>query len=221
MIRSKWILNEICITIQTNEYGFYGMLHSNCSGVCVVHQNMQFLFGVCSTQLCTSHLYKSVLHDKTITLHKTTTNQHSRPNLFHETVLMKSNRFLNIWLIYFKFMSQRDFWLYQQSSSFPSLSCLINFFFLSFIFLTSSCSSGFDLATGSQSRHFKSLLTALCCPWRSSSWYPVNKLCNLSFNLPVCASYRTILYFYPYSIFFYFKICTSTSHPSTIPLTTS
>ena len=132
MIRSKWILNEICITIQTNEYGFYGMLHSNCSGVCVVHQNMQFLFGVCSTQLCTSHLYKSVLHDKTITLHKTTTNQHSRPNLFHETVLMKSNRFLNIWLIYFKFMSQRDFWLYQQSSSFPSPSCLINFsFFLS------------------------------------------------------------------------------------------
>jgi len=95
-MRSKLILNEIYIIIQMNEYGVYVMLHSNCSGECVVHHNMQFLFGVCSTQLCTSHLYKSALHDKTIILHKTATNQHSRPNLFHETVIMKGNRFLKI-----------------------------------------------------------------------------------------------------------------------------
>ena len=134
MIKSKWILNEICIVTQTNEYGFYGMLHSNWSRECVVHHNMQFQFGVCSTQLCTSHLYKPALHDKTIIQHKTATNQHSRPNLFHETLITKNNRILKIWLLYFKFMLNNYFWLYQKGSYFSSLSCLIYFYF----FLSSS-----------------------------------------------------------------------------------
>jgi hypothetical protein len=112
------ILNEICIIIQMNEYGFYGMWHSNCSGEYVVYLNMQFLFGVCSTQLCTSHLHKSALHDKTIILHETATNKHSRPNPLHETAIINSNIFLKIWLFYLKFMLQKDFWHYQQSSVF-------------------------------------------------------------------------------------------------------
>jgi len=64
------------------------------------------------------------------------TNKHSLPDLLHETVITNSNRFLKIWLFYFKFMLQKDFWHYQQSYFF-FLSCLIIF---SSFFLTSSCS---------------------------------------------------------------------------------
>jgi hypothetical protein len=51
-IMSKWILNEISIIIQTNEYGLYDTLHSNCSGECV------WLTTTCSSSLvCVLHTF--------------------------------------------------------------------------------------------------------------------------------------------------------------------